>query len=551
MISIRRRAGKVHREKSPAEPPAERSAGPHRQRLRPRTAALASLACGAFLALAPPRVAARDHVTVGSKNFAESRLLAEMFARLLETRTPLDVGRKPGLAGTQVCFEALRSGAIDIYPEYTGTGLVTLLGEKALGGVTWTLNRVRSEFLARWNLWWLAPLGFENSFELAVPRQLAEKNHLRTISDLARISRTLTAGFGHEFVQREDGFLGLQRVYGLAFKDVKQMQQALQYQAASARQIDCLDVYTTDGRLVVNDLVVLEDDKQFFPPYEAAALVRGETLSRHPEVGSVLGLLSQALDEKTMRGLNLRVEAQGEPIERVAQDALEAMGLSGKREVEAVSSRHRNLGSYMWANRRALAARTGEHVGLSALGLALGILVAVPLGLFLERRRGVAEALIRAVGTTQTIPSLALLAFMVPLLGIGALPAVVALWLYAIFPILRNTYSGLRDAGPQAVQAALALGMTERQLLRYVRLPLAAPVIMAGVRTAAVITVGTATLAAFIGAGGLGEPIVSGVQAVDPTIILSGALPAALLALAVDALLGVVERVLRPRGVGS
>ena len=511
-----------------------------------RAVVLAALLMGGAAAAAP----AAGRIAVGSKNFAESRLLAEMFARLIEARTDLEVERRLGLAGTQVCFEALKSGGIDLYPEYTGTGLVTILGESAQGDARWTLQRVRSEFLSRWNLWWLGPLGFENSFELAVHRSIAEKYGLKTVSDLARVSGQLTAGFGHEFAERPDGFPGLQQKYGLQFRSVHSLQHALKYQAAGERAIDCLDVYTTDGRLAVHDLVVLDDDKGFFPPYEAAPLVRGETLVRYPQVGAVLGLLAQALSAETMRQLNLRVEERGEPIEKVAQEALEALGLVGARAVPSVSSHQRSLPAYLWENRRTLGLRTTEHLFLTGAGLLLGIGVAVPLGLWLERRRRAAETIIRIVSTTQTIPSLALLAFMIPFFGIGRWPAIVALWLYALFPILRNTYSGLRDAAPEAVQAATALGMTPVQVLRYVRLPLAAPVIMAGVRTAAVLTVGTATLAAFIGAGGLGEPIVSGVQAVDPTVILSGALPAAGLAIAVDGLLGVVERRLRPPGLG-
>jgi osmoprotectant transport system permease protein len=250
-----------------------------------------------------------------------------------------------------------------------------------------------------------------------------------------------------------------------------------------------------------------------------------------------------------MRGLNLRMEEEGETVERVAQDALESLGLVGTRAVTTVSPRNRSILDYMWANRRELLHRTLEHLALSALGLLLGIAVAVPLGLALERARRLAEPLIRTVGITQTIPSIALLAFMIPIFKVGALPAVVALWIYALYPILRNTYSGVRDAAPEAVQAALALGMTRGQALRLVRLPLAAPVIMAGIRTAAVITVGTTTLAAFIGAGGLGVPIVSGLQLADNTIILSGAIPAAVLAVLVDAILGLVERGLTPRGL--
>jgi osmoprotectant transport system permease protein len=183
---------------------------------------------------------------------------------------------------------------------------------------------------------------------------------------------------------------------------------------------------------------------------------------------------------------------------------------------------------------------------LVAIALFAAVIVAVPLGLGLERVRRIAEPTIGALGVLQTIPSIALLAFMIPLLGVGVTPALVALWLYALYPIARGTYSGVRDADPDAVAAAAALGTTPAQRLMWVRLPLAAPVIMAGIRTAAVITVGAATLAAFIGAGGLGEPIVAGLALADTRMILSGALPAAILALAVDGILGVVERVVTP-----
>lgn len=497
---------------------------------------------------AAPAVQAADRVVVGSKNFAENRLLGEMFAQLLAARTTLQVERKLGLAGTQVCFEALRSGAIDVYPEYTGTGLVTLLGLPPQSSAGATLNTVRAEFLTRWNLAWIAPLGFENSFELAVPRQLARREGLRTISDLVPVAPRLVAGLGHEFVARPDGLPGLEQLYGLHFGAVKQMQQALQYAAAGTGKIDCLDVYTTDGRLLDHDLQILEDDRNFFPPYAACALVRGAALERHPEIGATLALLAGGLDAETMRQLNRRVETQREDLAAVAQDGLAALGLLEGRARPASAARRRNLPAYMWSHRAALAARTLEHLALSGAGLGLGIAVAVPLALWLERRRRIAEPVLRVIGTTQTIPSLALLAFMVPVLGIGAVPAIAALWLYAVFPILRNTYTGLRDAAPDVVHAAVAAGMTGAQVLRHVRLPLAAPVILAGIRTAAVITVGTATLAAFVGAGGLGEPIVSGVQSVDPTVILSGAIPAAVLALLVDGSLAAVERALRAPG---
>ncbi|MFY9821559.1 MAG: glycine betaine ABC transporter substrate-binding protein [Thermoanaerobaculia bacterium] len=502
----------------------------------------------ALLASAPLHAAGR--IVVGSKNFEESRLLAEMFAQLLESRTHLQVERRLGLAGTQVCFEALKNGAIDVYPEYTGTGLVSILNEKVTGPPARTLNRVRSEFLGRWNLWWLAPLGFENSWEVAVPAELAAREHLETISDLARVSKRLHGGFGHEFVGREDGLLGLQRVYGLEWKSVDHLQQAIQYQAAKQRTIDALDVYSTDGRLILYNLKVLKDDRHFFPPYEAAALVRGETLKQHPEVGSVLGLLAGALDEDAMRALNLRLQEGHESEAVVARDALRSLGLSTREEHGiSLEPRSSNFCAYFWSQREELGRLTLQHLGLSAAALALGALFAIPLGLWLERRRSWAETVIRVLGIFQTIPSLALLAFMIPFLGVGPVPAIVALWIYSLFPIVRNTYSGVRDADPKAVEAATALGMTPGQILREVRLPLAAPVVMAGLRTAAVLTVGTATLAAFIGAGGLGEPIVTGLQLANSAMILSGAVPAALLALLVDGGLGWIEGALRPAGL--
>jgi len=425
----------------------------------------AALTLLAALVPAPfPALAAEERIVVGSKNFAESRLLAEMFARLLEERAGLTVERRLGLAGTQVCFEALRSGAIDLYPEYSGTGLVSILGEPSAGSPAAALNRVRGEFRRRWDLWWLAPLGFENAYELAVPRELAEREGLRTISDLARVAPRLRAGFGYEFVEREDGLPGLREAYGLHFAEVRSMQQALKYRAVAERELDCLDVYTTDGRLLVHDLVVLEDDRRFFPPYAAAPLVRGATLARHPQIATVLGLLAGALDEQAMRKHNLRVQERGEAVETVAADALAGLGLLASRGPQETPGPTRGSGllAYMRSRRVELSRRAAEHLALTAIALAAGILVAVPLGLLLERRRRIAESVIRLCGVSQTIPSLALLAFMIPLFGVGALPALVALWIYSLFPILRNTYTALRDAPADVVGAARSLGMTDR-----------------------------------------------------------------------------------------
>jgi osmoprotectant transport system permease protein len=526
-----------------------------RRRARPLSTAFGLLGWG----LASSISAATDGtVVVGSKNFAESRFLGELFAQAIEAQTALRVERRLGLAGTEFCFEALRTGAIDVYPEYTGTGWVTLLRRESIADEAGVLAGVRREFRERWDLEWLAPLGFENSWEIAVRREVAERHSLRTLSQLAAVAGDLRAGFGLEFVAREDGLEGLRRVYGLEPGSVRALQQTPQYQAAREGIIDVVDVYTTDGRLAAADLVLLEDDRGFFPPYQAAPLARGVTLREHPEMAAALGRLAGALDVARMREYNRRLEELHEPLELVAADALRDLGLAGGSDADAQAARQHTDGAregfaaYVWRERVALARRTLEHLGLSAAALLLGAAVAIPLALWLDRRGGrVAESVVRFVGATQTVPSLALLGFLIPLLGVGVKPAIAALWIYAIFPMLRSATSGLRDADPAAAVAATALGMTESQVLRRVRLPLALPAIMAGVRTAAAITIGTATLAAFIGAGGLGEPIIAGLQLVDTKRILSGAVPAALLALLVDWVLGRVERALRPPGVSG
>jgi osmoprotectant transport system permease protein len=268
---------------------------------------------------------------------------------------------------------------------------------------------------------------------------------------------------------------------------------------------------------------------------------------------ATLTLLSGRLDEVSMRTWNRRIEVDGEPIARVATDVLKSLGMTGA----AASTGARPTGprpgffAYFWGRRAETLALTARHLQLVLLALFAAVAVAVPLGLALERTRRGAEWVVGGLGVLQTIPSIALLAFMIPLLGVGFAPALAALWLYALYPIARNTYTGVRSADPEAVEACEAMGATAAQRLLWVRLPLAAPIVIAGVRTAAVITVGAATLAAFIGAGGLGEPIVTGLALADSRLILSGALPAALLALVVDAVLAVVERAVRPAHLRS
>ena len=490
-------------------------------------------------------------IIVASKPFGESYILAEMFAQLLEAHD-IAVTRRPGLGATDVAFAALRSNAIDVYPEYSGTGLQAILKDTlpaaTMADAQAVFAHVQRASVERFGVRWLPSLGFENTYAIAVLPATALRLKLQTLTDLAREQRTLSGGMTADFIAGVDGLPALKTVYGLQLRDVRPLAPALKYQALIAGAVDVIDGYSTDGLLARYKLVVLEDDRHVFPPYDASAVVSPRVAAGRPDVIAALTLLSGRIDAVAMRALNSRVEVDRADVRVVAHDALASLGL-----LAATASTSRatlaapvNFPGYLWSQRATIASLALRHLILVSVALFAAALIAIPLGLLLERSRQLAEPVIRALGVLQTIPSLALLAFMIPLLGIGVVPALVAMFLYAMYPIARNTFSGVRDADPAAIEAAEALGATPVQRLLLVRLPLAAPMIMAGVRTAAVLTVGAATLAAFIGAGGLGEPIVTGLALADTRMILSGALPAAMLALLVDGVLALVERAVTP-----
>ena len=500
-------------------------------------------------------------IVVASKAFAESYLLAEVFAQVLEADGHA-VDRRPGLGTTEILMQAIVGGDVDVYPEYTGTGLAAVLGETATGGSVQVFNRVSEEFERRWGLHWLPPLGFENTYAMAMRREAADSLGIRTLSGLAAIAPGLAGGFSPDFIGRADGLDGLAATYGIDFRETRSLLQAVKYQALEEHEVDVIDAYSTDGAISRYDLAVLADDLGFFPPYDAAALLGRTFREERPEAVLVLNRLSGRIGVDAVRRANERIEVDGMPIAEAAAALLAEIGLgtgSPGPELDAGGTGSRGEGApvlltlprYMWDNRGELGRQVTRHLLLVLASLGAAILVALPAGVVLERRRVLAGSALRVAGVLQTIPSIALLAFMIPVLGIGVAPAVAALFLYSLLPILRNTYTGIIEAAPEAVGAGRALGMTEWQLLHRIRLPLAAPVIMAGVRTAAVINVGTATLAAFIGAGGLGDPIVAGLSLTDPVMILSGAVPAAGLALVVDWGLAGAETVIAPRGVAE
>lgn len=494
-----------------------------------------------------------DSIVIGSKLFPESRILAEMMSQMIESETDIRVDRRLGLGGTMVCFQAMRSGDLDIYPEYTGTGLVTVLGlDLAQASPLRTYLTVAREFRDQFSLVWLEPWGFNNTYALALRQDTAEKLGIETISDLREHQDSLQVGVSHEFLSRPDGFPGLQKLYDLHLSQVRGLEHSLAYQAMATKDIDVTDAFSTDGELLRYNLKLLTDDRALFPPYQGAPIVRQEILLARPEIGEVLNKLAWRIDDEKMRRLNYRVQVDKVSIAQVAREFLQEEGLlegsSGKSagELNSQDSMFGELQSQIATTGRL----TGQHLTLVGLSLGMAVLVGVPLGVFITRHRRFSQTVLSISGVIQTIPSIALLAFFiaVPGLGLGLRSAVLALFLYALLPIVRNTYTGILGIDPRLLESARGIGLTQRQILRVVEIPLATKTIMAGVRTSAVINVGVATLAAFIGAGGLGDPIVTGLQLNDPSLILWGAIPAALLALVVDKVLGMLETKLSPNG---
>jgi osmoprotectant transport system permease protein len=498
---------------------------------------------------------ARPQIVIGSKNFAESRLLAEIMAQLVEGHLDVDVVRKPNLGGTTLVFAALRSGDIDLYPEYTGTAYAVLLGHtEPVSDPLQVYLRVDREYAQQWELDWLEPFGFTNGYALAMPRARAEELGVTRISDLAAHGDAVVAGVSHEFLERPDGWGRLVEAYDLHIADVRGMEHGLAYQAVAEGKVDLIDTYTTDGKLARHPVLLLEDDLHFFPPYDAAPVVRRDTLARVPELEPLLQRLAFSLDDARMQQLNHAVEHEGRSFTAVAREFLDDAHLldDAVRDPTTVEADRSDFAAFAWSQRSQLLGLVGQHLLLTLSAVVLAILVAVPVGIVLTRRKRWAELVIGATGVIQTIPSLALLAFMIPLpgLGLGARSAVAALFLYALLPIVRNTYAGITEVDRSLIEAARGMGLTDRQMLTRVELPLAVRTIMAGVRTSTVISIGVATLAAFIGGGGLGDPIVTGLQLDDTRLILLGAIPAALLAVLTDVALARVERRLQPRGVG-
>lgn len=483
-----------------------------------------------LLALLHPEIArAEPKIQVGSKKFTESVVLAEMVSMLARSAGAEAVHRRE-LGGTQVLWAALLAGEIDVYAEYTGTIREEILAE----------NRLKDEEATRAELEkrgvrMSRPLGFNNTYAIGMKEAVAEGRGVRTISDLQRLP-DLKFGFANEFMDRKDGWPSLRQRYGLPQRDVRGLDHDLAYRGLEAGSIDAVDLYSTDAEISYYGLRVLTDDLRHFPAYDALLLYRADLVERAPAVVSALLKLEGQISEKEMVAMNARAKLDRVPESVAAADFLGAkLGIRADARIEGRAMQ--------------ILRNTGEHLYLVGLSLFASILLAIPLGVVAAKRSGIGHVILAVVGVIQTIPSLALLVVLIPIFGLGEVPAMIALFLYSLLPIVRNTYAGLHDIPASMRESAEALGLPPFARLRRVELPMASRSILAGIKTSAVINVGTATLGAVIGAGGYGQPILTGIRLNRTDLILQGAVPAAALALLVQFGFELCERRLVPKGL--
>ena len=477
-------------------------------------------------------------INVGSKRFTESYILGEILAAQARTAGEATVTHQQGLGNTAVVFAALKTGSVDLYPEYTGTLAFELLRLDRAPSI----EELRT-LLAPHGLGVDVPLGFGNSYALGVAEGRAKALGVTKLSDLAG-HPDLKVGLSQEFLNRKDGWGALRTAYKLPHAP-RGLDHGLAYEAIKAGQIDVMDVYTTDAKVGRYRVRILEDDRRFFPPYDAVVLYRLDLPQRYPKSWAALRGLENRLSAARMGELNAQAELDGLAFGEVAKQFLAggSPGGGGTAGAERPSFVSVLFGPDFGRV-------TAQHVALLVASLLPAIAVGVPLGVWAHRSRRAAPVIMAAVGLLQTVPALALLVFLITLMGrIGAAPAIVALFLYALLPIVRNTASGLGDIAPGVSESARALGLSPGFRLGRIALPLASRSILAGIKTAAVISVGAATIAAFIGAGGYGERIVAGLAVNDAALLLAGAIPAAALALVVQWLFDALERRVVPTGL--
>lgn len=501
-----------------------------------------------FLLLLLPCALCAQEIRIGSKPFPEGRILGELITQRLQSDGAKSVEHEVGLGGTGVIWKALLEGEIQVYAEYTGTLQRECYATEAPSDFEATELLMQRDGIVV-----VARLGFNNTYALGVKEELARRLGINTISDLIQ-HPDLAFGFSNEFKDRADGWPGLRDRYNLAHTNVTGMQHELAYEALDAGKIDVTELYSTDASIEQLKLRTLQDDLGFFPDYSAVIVARADFVQRHPELLAALQQFEGAINEEQMVAMNAAVVVDKIPEAAVARNFLARLKESEKGGEAPTADDIRSAG------KRSLRERVNDalvdlprlsfqHLAMVFLSLVAGMLVAIPLGIVAHRRPRIGQFILGGAGILQTVPSIALLVLLIPLVGIGWWPAVIALFLYSLLPIIRNTHAGLKDIDPSLLESADALGLSRAARLRLVELPLAGRSVLAGVKIAAVINVGTATLGGFIGAGGYGEAIFSGISRQDNVQILSGAIPAAVIALILQGLFELMERAVIPRGL--
>ncbi|HEY0746937.1 MAG TPA: glycine betaine ABC transporter substrate-binding protein [Steroidobacteraceae bacterium] len=489
------------------------------------TAFLLSMAMSAALAQG---AWAADPIVVGSKVFTEGYVLGEIAAQTMESVSSVPVTRKLGMGNTGILFAALKSGSIDVYADYTGTLAEAILKRPDLRSI----EEIRGALNAM-GLVMSDSLGFNDTYALAVKETFAEQHHLNDISDLAGIAGTIRAAFSYEFMDRKDGYQGMVQAYGLHFvtDKVSRMEHSLTYQAIDDGAVDLIDLYSTDAKIEKSHLRVLKDNRHYFPVYQAVWVARKAFTEKHPREWQALLNLQGTISEQPMIDMNAQADIGHVSFAKIAAQRL---GSEAPRSQSLKSS---------------ILQRTREHLWLVGISLLFSVLVGIPLGLAAVRFHAAGQAILIVSAVIQTVPSLALLCFLIPLFGVGMKPALAALCLYSLLPVVLNTFTGIRSVDPKHLENARAFGLTGPQILWRIVLPLASPTVLAGIKTATIVSIGTATLAALVGAGGYGAPIVSGLSLNDVPTILTGAIPAALMALVAYGVFEVLGFIVIPAGL--
>lgn len=492
-------------------------------------------------------------ITIGSKEFTEELILGNMMKILLE-HNGFSVNDRLGLSGTITNHMALINGNIDGYMEYTGTAYVVILKQtNRLNDPQKVYDFVKDQYKKKWNLVWLDKAKLDNTNSLIMRKDESDKLGIKTISDLTKYimenPEKMSFATNAEFLSRPDGLASLEEYYNFTFPDYKiiKMDIGLTYLALNDKKVDIAMGFSTDASIKKFNLITLDDDKKFFPVYNPAPVMRGEILEKYPQIDKILNQIGPRLTTDQMMDMNYMVEVKGKSPSDVAREWLQKQGLVDSNAKTGTNLAHSSLGEKIGY----IGTKTLEHLEVSTIS----VIVAIPIGLGIGTvlayfQKNILSSVVLNIATVVfTIPSIAMFGFMMPLFGLGLLPSVIVLVLYAQIPILRNTYAGLSNVSQNIIIAAEGIGVGRKDILFKIRFPATLPIIMAGIRNSVVLTIGIATIASLIGAGGLGDLILHGIQQSNTDLILAGTLPVAILAILADVGLKSVEEKLTSKGI--